>query len=145
MPEKTMKAIRYHRFGGAELLRLEETAVPIPGAKEVLIRVIASSVLPIDWKIRQGMIPIPVQFPVIPGASFAGIVEDVGAEVASFARGQAVFGRSGKGTYAEYTTAPSRGRRRSRLIRCSIRQVKRRICDRYCRRGEHRIHSFAGR
>lgn len=102
-----MKAIRYHEHGGAEVLRLEQAPRPVPQTGEVLIRIAAAGVLPIDWKIRKGLFPMPVKFPVIPGTAFAGIIEEVGPEVEGLQIGQVVFGRSTNGTYAEYTTAPA--------------------------------------
>ncbi|CAM3335004.1 NADP-dependent oxidoreductase [Paenibacillus lupini] len=102
-----MQAIRYHEHGGAEVLRLEQAPRPLPQTGEVLIRVVAAGVLPIDWKIRKGLFPMPVKFPVIPGTAFAGIVEEVGPDVSGLQIGQEVFGRSTNGTYAEYTTAPA--------------------------------------
>lgn len=100
-----MQAVRYHQFGGSEVLKLEQAPRPEPQAGEVLIRVIAAGVQPVDWKIRKGLFPMPVQFPVIPGTALAGIVEEAGPGVTGFEKGQAVFGRSTKGTYAEYTTS----------------------------------------
>lgn len=107
MPQQTMKAIQVQQYGGPEELRLEEVARPEPGAGEVLIRVHATGVLPIEWKIRQGAFQafMPMRFPYIPGSAVAGVVEAVGPGVSEFRQGQAVFGRSNKGSYAEYTTA----------------------------------------
>jgi NADPH:quinone reductase-like Zn-dependent oxidoreductase len=87
------------------VLRLEQAPRPLPQTGEVLIRVVAAGVLPIDWKIRKGLFPMPVKFPVIPGTAFAGIIEAVGPDVVGLQIGQEVFGRSTNGTYAEYTTA----------------------------------------
>lgn len=71
----------------------------------MLIRVYAAGVLPIDWKIRRGFFPLPVEFLKIPGSSFVGVIEEVGSNVTAFQKRQKVFGRSEKGTYAEYTIA----------------------------------------
>ena len=101
-----MQAIQYHRFGGSEVLELENVPRPEPKEDEVLIRVVAAGVLPVDWKIRKGLFPMPVSFPNIPGTAFAGVVEGLGADVTGFRIGQPVFGRSPYGTYAEYTTVP---------------------------------------
>jgi len=107
MTNQTMKAIRVHQYGGPEKLILEQVQRPRPLAKEVLVRVHAIGVLPIDWKIRSGMVKrfFPMKFPYIPGSSFAGTVEEVGSEVTSFWVGDAVFGKSTRGAYAEYTIA----------------------------------------
>lgn len=103
-----MQAVRFHDYGGLEQLQLEEVPIPQPQAREVLVQVHAAGVQPADWKIRQGQFKSfrPATFPVIPGSPFAGIVEATGPGVTGFQKGQAVFGRSDKGTYAEYTVAP---------------------------------------
>lgn len=102
---ETMKAIRVHQFGEPEELKLEEVERPEPGAGEVLVRVHATGVLPIEWKIRSGAFRtyIPTTLPYIPGSAVAGVVEEVGPGVTEFQKGQAVFGRSNKGGYTEYT------------------------------------------
>lgn len=105
MSGQTIKAIRVYQYGGPEDLRLERIERPAPQAGEVLVRVHAAGVNPVDWKIRQGLLKDsrPVQFPYIPGADLAGVVEEVGPDVTTFQKGQAVFGQSTHGTYTEYT------------------------------------------
>jgi NADPH:quinone reductase-like Zn-dependent oxidoreductase len=107
MSIQTIQAIRVHNYGGPEQLKLEEVQRPEPQAGEVLIHVHAAGVNPVDWKIRQGFMKDfrPMQFPYIPGVDLAGVVEEVGPGVTAFQKGQAVFGQSAKGAYAEYTTA----------------------------------------
>jgi NADPH:quinone reductase-like Zn-dependent oxidoreductase len=105
MTKKMIQVIRFHQYGGPEQLKLEEIDRPVPLEGEVLIRVHAAGVLPIDWKIRQGLFKFPLQLPSIPGTSFAGVIDEVGPGVSAFQKGQSVFGRSTKGTYAEYTTS----------------------------------------
>lgn len=107
MSTQTMQAILVHNYGGPEQLKLEEVQRPEPQAGEVLIHVHAAGVNPADWKFRQGGMKdfLPMQFPYIPGFDLAGVVEEVGPGVTAFQKGQAVFGQSTKGTYAEYTTA----------------------------------------
>lgn len=102
-----INVIRFHEYGGPEALKLERIPCPEPKDEEVLIRIHAAGVLPADWKLRQGLFKEvrSIQFPYIPGTSFAGVVEDVGAGVTNFRKGQQVFGRSTTGTYAEYTVA----------------------------------------
>jgi|SRR5579871_418399 len=100
-----MKAIRVHEYGRPEVLRLEEIARPEPGADELLIKVHAASVNPVDWKIRAGHMKdfMPMIFPYIPGFDISGVVESIGAGVTKFKSGDAVFGRlDGSGAYAEY-------------------------------------------
>jgi NADPH:quinone reductase-like Zn-dependent oxidoreductase len=100
-----MRAIRVHEYGGPERLKLEHVPRPEPAPGEVLIRVHAAGVLPAEWKARQGLFHAfrPAVFPYIPGSAVAGVVVAVGPGVAAFQVGQAVFGRSVQGTYAEYT------------------------------------------
>jgi NADPH:quinone reductase-like Zn-dependent oxidoreductase len=102
----TMRAVRYHVFGEAEVLQVEQIQIPQPQPGEVLVRIHAAGVLPVDWKIRRGLFPMPVQFPLIPGTAFSGVIAGVGEGLSNWEIGQSVFGRSTKGTYAEYTTAP---------------------------------------
>lgn len=106
MRKRDMQAIRVHQYGGPEQLKLEQAPCPEPRAGEVLVRVHAAGVLPAEWKMRQGFFHAfrPATFPYIPGSAFAGIVEQIGPGVTTFQPGQAVFGRSNSGTYAEYTT-----------------------------------------
>ncbi len=108
MATQTIQAIRVHQYGGPEELKLEHIPRPEPQAGEVRIRVHAAGVNPVDWKIRQGWLKDfrPMQFPYIPGPDLAGVVEEIGPGVTAFQKGQAVFGQSPKGAYAEYTTAP---------------------------------------
>jgi len=107
MAAQTIQAIRTYQYGGPEQLRLERIERPVPQAGEVLVRVHAAGVNPLDWKLRQGLLKdfFPLSFPHIPGWDLAGVVEEVGADVTAFRKGQAVFGQSTHGTYAEYTPA----------------------------------------
>jgi len=107
MSTQTIQAIRVHQYGGTEELRLEQIERPAPQADEVLVRVHAAGVNPIDWKLRQGFLKdfYPTPSPYIPGRDLAGVVEDVGPGVTAFQKGQAVFGQSAHGTYTEYTPA----------------------------------------
>jgi NADPH:quinone reductase-like Zn-dependent oxidoreductase len=101
---QTMRAIRVYGYGGQEQLKLERIVRPQPQVGEVLLRVYAAGVNPIDWKIRQGLLKdsLPMTFPYTPGIEVAGVVEEVGPGVTTFEVGQAVFGQSTKGAYAEY-------------------------------------------
>ncbi len=106
MVRQSIQAIRVHQYGGPEQLKLEQIPCPEPQTGEVLVRVYTAGVLPAEWKLRQGFFKdmLPVSFPYIPGSAFAGVVEEIGPGVTAFQKGQAVFGRSNKGAYAEYTT-----------------------------------------
>jgi NADPH:quinone reductase-like Zn-dependent oxidoreductase len=103
-----MQAIRFHEYGPPDVLRLEDAPRPEPGEGEVLVRVRTAGVNPIDWKLRAGYLQafMPVELPHTLGFDLAGTVEAVGAGVAGFAPGDAVFGR-GASTYAEYAVAPA--------------------------------------
>ncbi|MFM1652869.1 NADP-dependent oxidoreductase [Brevibacillus sp. B_LB10_24] len=105
MTGQMMQAIRVHQFGGPEVLQMEQLPIPKPSADEVLIRVHAMGVLPVDLAFRQGLMrKYPVQPPFIPGSAFAGVIEEVGSGVTGFQKGQAVFGRANNGASAEYIT-----------------------------------------
>ena len=102
-----MQAIRLHSFGTAEQLELEDVPMPVHGARDVLVRVVAAGINPIDWKIRSGAVAafFPVQPPVTLGWDAAGVVTAVGAAVDGFKAGDAVFffaEFARGGTYAEY-------------------------------------------
>jgi NADPH:quinone reductase-like Zn-dependent oxidoreductase len=103
---ETMRAIQVHRYGGPEVLQLEEVARPSPGAGELLIRVHATGVLPMDTYVRSGAMAqvAPRPLPYIPGTAFAGAIAAVGSGVTGFEPGQAVCGRTTGGATAEYTT-----------------------------------------
>lgn len=108
MSTQTMRVIQIYSYGGPEVLKLEEKARPVLQASEVLVRVYAAGVNPIDWKIRQGLMKDfqPVTFPFIPGIEVAGVVADLGPGVTDFEVGQPVFGRCNNGAYAEYVAVP---------------------------------------
>jgi NADPH:quinone reductase-like Zn-dependent oxidoreductase len=105
-----MKAVQIHEFGGPEVLKFEDAPKPKPGADEVLIRVFASGVNPVDWKIREGQAKkkFPVKFPLIPGWDVSGEIEEVGSDIVNFRKGDEIYGRldtTKNGTYAEYVVA----------------------------------------
>lgn len=106
---ETMQAIQVHRYGGPEELKLERIPRPEPKAGELLVRVHAAGVLPIETAVRQGRFPgvMPPAFPYIPGTAFSGVIEALGPGVTGWEVGQAVCGRSPNGTYAAYTTLPA--------------------------------------
>ncbi|MBW4593188.1 MAG: NADP-dependent oxidoreductase [Brasilonema angustatum HA4187-MV1] len=102
-----MQAIRVHQYGESDVLKLETIAQPEPQPNEVLIRVQAAGVNPLDWKIRSGYMKevFPIPMPYTPGMDVAGIVEAIGADVKAFQVGQAVYGELNMGAYAEFATA----------------------------------------
>jgi NADPH2:quinone reductase len=98
-----MKAMRVHEFGGPEVLRLEEVATPKPGRGEVLVRIHAAGVNPVETYIRAGKYARLPELPYTPGNDGAGVVEQVGADVSEFKPGDRVYtGASLSGTYAEF-------------------------------------------
>jgi NADPH:quinone reductase-like Zn-dependent oxidoreductase len=102
-----MKAIRIHEYGARSVLRYEDCSIPMVSDGEVLVRVIATAVNPVDWKIREGMLKemISYEFPLILGWDVSGIVEAVGRDVRKFSIGDLVYSRpelTRNGTYAEF-------------------------------------------
>jgi len=100
-----MKAVVLHAYGPPSNLKYEDFADPSPNSGEVLVRVHAAGVNPIDWKIRSGATAKmwPTIFPAILGYDFAGTVQALGQGVTGFAVGDRVFGRTAN-CYAELTT-----------------------------------------
>jgi NADPH:quinone reductase-like Zn-dependent oxidoreductase len=97
-----MKAIVVHQYGGPEVLKWEEYPDPVPGQGEVLVRVAAASVNPIDYKRRAGLTKdfYPIKFPGLIGVDMAGTVVKLGLGVEGFSVGDRVFGMVDN-TYAE--------------------------------------------
>ncbi|GAA1618044.1 NADP-dependent oxidoreductase [Actinoplanes couchii] len=107
-----MKAVRFHEYGGPEVLRVEDVAQPVPGSGEVRIRVAATSFNPVEGNIRFGRMqgPIPVALPHTPGIDIAGTVDALGDGVTGFAVGDRVIGAltlTDDGAAAEYVIAPA--------------------------------------
>lgn len=100
-----MKAIRVRHFGGPENVRVEEVERPKPGEGQVLVRVHAASINPIDWKMREGAFK-DLQLPFTPGGDFSGVIEEVGPGVTEYRKGDEVYGDTGTGADAEYVVAP---------------------------------------
>jgi len=106
----TMKAVRIHSYGGPEVTFYEDAPRPEPAADEVLIRIHAAAVNPVDWMIRNGYGKDwwPHQMPLTLGCEYAGVVESVGAAVSSVKPGDEVYGYINlvkNGAYAEYAVA----------------------------------------
>src|ERR1700691_2529036 len=97
-----MKAIVVHQYGGPEVLKFEDYPDPVPGAGEVLVRVAAASVNPIDYKRRAGLTKdfYPMQFPSLIGVDMAGTVVKIGPGTEGFSVGDRVFAMVDN-TYAE--------------------------------------------
>lgn len=103
-----MKAIVIENYGGKEQLKEKELDLPVPGDNQVLVKLYATSINPIDWKLREGYLKemMPFDFPIVLGWDAAGIIEQTGKNVKDFKKGDEVFARpetTNRGTYAEYT------------------------------------------
>lgn len=107
-----MKAVRFHEYGGPEVLRYEDVDRPVPGAGEVRVRVAGTSFNPVDDGIRGGYLqgPFPIALPHTPGIDVAGTVDALGDGVEGVRVGEEVVGflpMVGDGAAAEYVVAPA--------------------------------------
>ncbi len=104
--QQDIQAVRFHEYGDADKLVSDRIPRPQPSANEVLVKIHYAGVNPVDWKIRAGYLKdfMPVSLPFTPGIDFSGVIEEIGAGVENFAKGQAVFGMA-RGAYAEYAVA----------------------------------------
>jgi NADPH:quinone reductase-like Zn-dependent oxidoreductase len=109
---KTMRAISVQRAGGPEVLTEVEMPRPEPGPVEILVRVHAAGVNPVDWKQRAGGQAFTTPAPFVPGYDVSGVVEAVGLGVRMYKPGDEVFGMplfpTLPSAYAEYVVAPTR-------------------------------------
>lgn len=106
----TMKAIVAHQYGGPEVLKYEEAPRPEPKDDQILVRVIAAGVNPVDGMIRSGMFAKNKELssPLIPGGDIAGVVEATGSKITKFKKGDPVYAYlslRNNGGYAEYAVA----------------------------------------
>jgi NADPH2:quinone reductase len=108
-----MRAIAIEAFGGPEQLKLMDLPRPVPGRGEILLRVVAAGVNPVDWMIREGRLrdSLPHAFPLIPGWDAAGVVEELGDGATRFRKGDRVWAFVRKtpvqwGCYADYVAVP---------------------------------------
>ncbi|MEZ7128968.1 NADP-dependent oxidoreductase [Nonomuraea sp. AD125B] len=107
-----MKAVRFHQYGSPEVLRQEEVEQPVPGPRQVRIRVAATSFNAVDGNIRAGFMqgPIPVTLPHTPGLDVSGTVDALGENVQGVEIGDEVVAflpMTGTGAAAEYVLAPA--------------------------------------
>ncbi len=119
MPTRMMNAVRLHEFGGPEVLRYEEVAIPALKRGEVLVRVHAASLNPPDWYLRDGFKDFPPEWrptmtsPIILGTDVSGVVSALATDVQGFEVGDEVFGMirfpsvGESAGYAEYVAAPA--------------------------------------
>ncbi|WP_337886207.1 NAD(P)-dependent alcohol dehydrogenase [Fischerella thermalis] len=106
-----MKAVVIHRYGSAEVLQYEDVAPPKIKPNELLVKVHASCINPVDWKIRKGMLRIVTgnKFPMVLGLDLAGEVVEVGSNVTRFTIGDSIYGSlrpPNGGAYAEFAAVP---------------------------------------
>ncbi|WP_411341849.1 NADP-dependent oxidoreductase [Sphingopyxis sp. J-6] len=107
-----MQGFVLNRYGGPETTGLQEVARPVPGAGDVLVRVHAAGLNPVDFKTRDGMLKVVQGYdlPVVMGNELAGTVEHCGHGAAAFKPGDRVFARVPKGrmgAFAEYAAIPA--------------------------------------
>lgn len=107
----TMKAVRIHAFGGREVLKYEDAPKPTAAAGQILVKVKAAGVNPVDWKVRSGQIPaFAASLPYTLGYDISGVVETVGDGVTDFKVGDEVFAfmaLTRGGGYAQYAAMPA--------------------------------------
>lgn len=110
---KSVQAARIHHYGGSEAIRIERITLPDPGPGQLVVRLCAAGVNPIDWKIRAGymqkFMPLPLPFTL--GGDFSGVVDQVGPGVGNVKVGDEVYGQApvflgGSGSFAEAVVAP---------------------------------------
>ena len=104
-----MKAVVLHEYGGPGKLVYEDVPDPAPGEGQVLVRIAAASINPIDYKLRSGILKeyMPLQLPAILGRDLSGIVREVGKGVSEFAAGDKVLALANN-TYAELSVVAAK-------------------------------------
>src|SRR5207249_6865989 len=116
-----MKAIVVREFGGPDVLKLEDVPDPSPGPGQVLVRVKAAGVNPVDTYVRSGTYAIKPPLPYTPGRDLAGTIEAVGPDVATWKRGDRVYSDGAgqtSGAYAGGRDGPRPRRQRRRGHGC---------------------------
>src|SRR5690349_18185483 len=99
-----MKAARIQQYGGSEVVQIESIPVPQPQQDEVLVRVRAAALNPVDWAIRQGYLQAVTFLPMTLGWDLAGEIVEVGSGISDLKIGDAVYAmiRLRGGAFAEY-------------------------------------------
>jgi NADPH:quinone reductase-like Zn-dependent oxidoreductase len=102
-----MKAVRIHQYGDRNVLKFEDAPIPGINSDDVLVRTVAASVNPVDWKIREGYLKEMIHYsmPLTLGWDVSGIITELGDNVTDFKVGDCIYSRpdiSRDGTYAEY-------------------------------------------
>lgn len=106
-----MRAVRIHRFGSPDVIRVDDIERPAPGAGEVLVRVVATGVGPWDALIREGRSEVSPQPPLTLGSDLSGVIEAIGAGVSGFQSGDEIYGVTNPqfcGANAEYAIASAK-------------------------------------
>jgi alcohol dehydrogenase len=111
-----MKASQISKYGGSDVVVINKNATkPTVSPGKVLVEVYAAGVNPVDWKIREGHMAkmMPLQFPATLGGDFSGVLQEVGAGVSGFKKGDEVYGRdgapgSGTGSFAEFISVDAK-------------------------------------
>src|SRR4051812_20928728 len=102
-----MKAIRVHEFGPPEVMKLEQVSDPAPGPGQVVVRLHAVGVNPVEGYIRSGTYAVKPPLPYTPGSDAGGVVHAVGDGVTQYKPGDRVYtAGSVTGTYAEMALCP---------------------------------------
>jgi alcohol dehydrogenase len=111
-----VRAAQISKYGGSDVVAINKNAAkPTVSPGRILVEVFAAGVNPVDWKIREGYMAkmAPLQFPVTLGGDFSGLVQEVGAGVSGFKKGDEVYGRdgapgSGTGSFAEFISVDAK-------------------------------------
>lgn len=102
---ETMKAVRFHDYGGPEAMQLEEVPKPVPAAGQVLVQVEGLGINPVDWKLRSGFARkrVPIALPAVPGGDLSGRVVALGSAAMGFSVGDEIIAMIGLlGASAQY-------------------------------------------
>ena len=104
-----MKAVVFNKYGGNEVIEVKQVPRPVPGADDVIIKVHAAAINPVDWKIRNGMARILTghKFPKVLGSECSGEIVETGIQVKGFRKGDRVIGFPGirrLSAFAEYVS-----------------------------------------
>lgn len=102
-------AVSFSRYGGPDVLELVETAIPAPGAGEVVVRVAAAGLNPVETSIREGRFEHewPARFPAGQGSDFAGFIHAVGSGASPWKPGDEVMGHTVRGSQADFVVVPA--------------------------------------
>jgi len=103
------RAVRFSSYGGPGVLELVEVPIPVPGPGEVVVRVVAAGLNPVETSIREGRLQRdwPAEFPIGQGTDFAGLVVSVNVDVPGWSAGDAVMGHAVRRAQANFVVVPS--------------------------------------